>query len=159
MSTQQKISPFLWFDGDAEVAANHYVKALPNGRIVSVERYGEAGPGPSGSVMMVQFEIAGQAFFALNGGPQFKPNESVSFLIACENQAEVDRLWEHMSLGGSKNVCGWLKDKWGFSWQIVPRRFFEMMADPDMKRKNRVFAAMMQMHKFDLARLEAAYAG
>ena len=109
--------------------------------------------------MVIEFELAGQCFVGLNGGPQFKPNEAVSFLIRCEDQAEVDRLWAHMSEGGSTSMCGWLKDRWGFSWQIVPKRFFELMNDKDGARKNRVFAAMMQMTKFDVTALEKAYAG
>ena len=156
MATVQKISPVLWFDSEAEAAAKHYCAAFADGRISHVEHYGKAGPGPEGSVMIVEFELAGQRFAGLNGGPLFNPNESVSFLIRCEDQAEVDRLWAHKSEGGSTSMCGWLKDRWGFSWQIVPQLFFDLMDDPDAERKTRVFAAMMQMTKFDIAALKAA---
>lgn len=156
MTTAQKISPVLWFDSEAEAAAIHYCAAFADGRITRIERYGRDGPGPEGSVMIVAFELGGQRFAGLNGGPMFTPNESVSFLISCEDQAEVDRLWVHLSEGGSTSMCGWLKDRWGFSWQIVPQLFFDMMDDPDAERKTRVFAAMMGMTKFDIAALKAA---
>lgn len=159
MISVQKIKPFLWYDGAAEEAANYYVAAFPGSAVTHVMRYGKEGPGPEGQVMLVEFTLAGQVFAALNGGPQFTPNESVSLAITCEDQAEVDRLWAYLSDGGSPSVCGWLKDRWGYSWQVVPRRFFEMMADPDKARTGRVFAAMMAMTKFDIAALERAYAG
>ncbi len=159
MSKIQKISPMLWFDGAAEDAVNHYVKAFANSRIVAVERYPDGGPAPAGSVMTVGFELAGQSFTALNGGPMFKPNEAVSFVIACEDQKEVDFLWDHLSQGGSTSMCGWLKDKWGFSWQIVPQRFIELVTSGTAAQKRRVFAAMMQMTKFDVAKIEAAARG
>lgn len=159
MAVSPKIKNVLWYDGEAEAAARHYMAAFKDSGLIHIERYGKAGPGPEGSVMVIEFHLAGQRFVGLNGGPQFKPNESVSFLISCEDQAEVDRLWTHMSEGGSTSVCGWLKDRWGFSWQIAPKRFFELMNDTDAARKNRVFAAMMQMTKIDVAGLEKAYAG
>jgi predicted 3-demethylubiquinone-9 3-methyltransferase (glyoxalase superfamily) len=158
MSSTQKISSFLWYDTDAEGAAKHYVAAFKDSKINHVERYGKTGPGPEGQVMIVDFTLAGQHYVALNGGPLFKPNESFSMMVACEDQAEVDLLWKHLSDGGSTSQCGWLKDRWGFSWQIVPKRFFEMMDGKDPARKGRVFAAMMQMTKFDIAALERAYA-
>jgi predicted 3-demethylubiquinone-9 3-methyltransferase (glyoxalase superfamily) len=155
----EKTATMLWFDTDAEGAAEHYVKAIPGSKITGVECYGKAGPGPEGSVMLVSIELAGRPMLLLNGGPLFTPNESVSFVIHAEDQREVDFLWAHMSDGGKTSQCGWLKDRWGFSWQIVPRRFFEMMQDKDAARKNRIFAAMLQMTKFDIAALEKAYAG
>jgi predicted 3-demethylubiquinone-9 3-methyltransferase (glyoxalase superfamily) len=159
MNLAPKITPFLWYDGEAEAAARHYVAAFADGAITNIERYTRAGPGAEGQVMLVSFILNGQPFHALNGGPQFTPNESTSFVIACDDQAEVDRLWAHFSQGGNTSACGWLKDRWGFSWQIVPRRFFEMMSEGDADRKARVFAAMMQMTKFEIAGLEQAYAG
>jgi predicted 3-demethylubiquinone-9 3-methyltransferase (glyoxalase superfamily) len=155
----QKITPMLWFDGEAEAAAKHYTAAFKDGRITGVERYGKAGPGPEGSVMLMTFELAGQAFYALNGGPLFKPNESLSLLVECEDQAEIDRLWTHFSEGGSTSACGWLKDRWGFSWQITPKLMMDIMASDDAAKKARVFAAMMQMTKFDLAAIQAAARG
>lgn len=155
MTAQQKIKNCLWFDKDAEEAVNHYMAAFKDSKIA---RYSDAGPGPKGQVMVAGFTLAGQEFMVLNGGPMFKPNEAVSLAVTCEDRAEVDRLWDHLSKGGSPSMCGWLKDRWGFSWQIVPRRFMEMMEDEDEARKNRVFAAMLQMTKFDIAALEKAYA-
>jgi predicted 3-demethylubiquinone-9 3-methyltransferase (glyoxalase superfamily) len=159
MTNSQKITNVLWFDGDGEAAANHYIKGLKDGRIVHIARYGKEGPGPEGAVMLVAFELAGQKFAALNGGPLFKPNESVSFMIECGTQAEVDHLWDHMSEGGSTSACGWLKDRWGFSWQITPRRMLEILQGPDGEAKSRAFVAMMSMTKLDIAALEKAYAG
>lgn len=159
MTVQQKIKTFLWFDNEAEAAVNHYMAAFKDSEITNIERYGDAGPGPKGEVMLVEFTLAGQPFLALNGRPQFKPNEAVSLMVTAEDQAEVDRLWDHLIEGGAPLACGWLKDRWGFSWQIVPKRLFEMMADKDEARKNRVFTAMMQMIKFDVTALEKAYAG
>lgn len=156
MAFLSKTSTTLWFEKDAEIAAQHYIKAIPGSEILGVERYGKAGPGPEGSVMLVTFTLGEREFMALNGNPQFTPNESVSFTIYCDDQAEVDRLWSHMSEGGTTNVCGWLKDRWGFSWQIVPRRMFELMSSSTPEVKERVFAAMMQMTKFDIAALERA---
>jgi predicted 3-demethylubiquinone-9 3-methyltransferase (glyoxalase superfamily) len=158
MSASPKIKNVLWFDSEAEAAAKHYMAAFADAELIHLERYGKAGPGPEGSVMVVEFALAGQRFVGLNGGPLFTPNESVSFLITCEDQAEVDRLWLHFSDGGQTGMCGWLKDRWGFSWQIAPKRFFDMMADGNAAQKSRVFAAMMQMTKFDVAALEEAWA-
>jgi predicted 3-demethylubiquinone-9 3-methyltransferase (glyoxalase superfamily) len=128
-----------------------------NSRIEAVTRYGESGPGPKGSVMTVAFELDGQKFVALNGGPAFKFTEAISFVVNCENQQEVDEMWEKLSSGGKEIECGWLKDRYGLCWQIVPAVFFEMMQDPDAERKERVIRAMFQMKKFDIAGLEAAY--
>jgi predicted 3-demethylubiquinone-9 3-methyltransferase (glyoxalase superfamily) len=159
MTKDQKIKTFLWFDGEAEAAANHYIKAFKDGKIVDTWRYGDAGPGPKGDVMTVEFTLGGQQFVGLNGGPQFKPNQAVSIAIMCEDQAEVDRLWEHLSEGGSTLACGWLKDRWGFCWQIVPKRLMEIMSGKNEAGKNRAFGAMMQMTKLDVAALEKAYKG
>jgi predicted 3-demethylubiquinone-9 3-methyltransferase (glyoxalase superfamily) len=159
MNGLPKISTTLWFDKEAEAAASHYVKAIAGSEILGIEHYGKAGPGPDGSVMLVRFRLGGQEFLALNGGPLFTPNESVSFAIYCDDQAEVDRLWNHMSEGGKTGQCGWLKDRWGFSWQIVPRRFVDLMTSSTPEAKARVFGAMMQMTKFEIAKLELAAQG
>jgi len=159
MMLTQKISPFLWFNDDAEEAAQHYVRGFPNSRILTVERYPEGGPAPVGSVMTVSFELAGHAFTGMNGGPAFRPNESVSFAVLCDDQHEVDKLWDHLSEGGQTSACGWLKDKWGFSWQIIPRRFLELLMSNDPLVKARVFGAMMKMTKYDLAEIERAAKG
>jgi predicted 3-demethylubiquinone-9 3-methyltransferase (glyoxalase superfamily) len=156
MTHPQKLSTTLWFDKDAEAAARHYIEAIPGSEILGVERYGKAGPLPEGSVMLVRFRLGEMDFLALNGGPRFTPNESVCFTIYCDDQAEVDRLWSHMAEGGATSRCGWLKDRWGFSWQIVPRRFVELMTTSAPDAKARVFGAMMQMTKFDIAALEEA---
>jgi predicted 3-demethylubiquinone-9 3-methyltransferase (glyoxalase superfamily) len=153
----QKISAFLWFDNQAEEAARFYTSVFKNSRMGAVTRYGEAGPGPKGSVMTVAFELEGQMFTALNGGPAFKFTEAVSFVVNCDSQQEVDEMWEKLSAGGSEIQCGWLKDKYGLSWQIVPTVFFEMIQDEDAERKERVMKAMFQMTKLDIAALEAAY--
>lgn len=153
---KQKITPCLWFDGQAEAAMAHYTSIFKDGRIVSVTRCGETGPGPKGSVLVATFEMAGQQFIALNGGPHFKFNEAISLSVDCADQAEVDRLWEQLSEGGSKSHCGWLKDKFGLSWQIVPRRLVELINDPDPARSARVMAAMLKMSKIEIAVLEAA---
>jgi predicted 3-demethylubiquinone-9 3-methyltransferase (glyoxalase superfamily) len=155
----QKISPMLWFDDSAEMAARHYVRGFPNSRITDVQRYPEGGPVPYGTVMTVSFELAGQPFTALNGGSTIPPNESVSFVVACEDQHEIDFLWGHLSEGGSTSMCGWLKDRWGFSWQVVPRRFLELVTESEPAVKSRVFAAMMEMKKFDLMAIERAASG
>ena len=159
MAAIQKIKPFLWFASEAEEAANHYMKAFEDSKVISVMRNGKDGPGPEGSVLVIEFTLAGLHFCGLNGGPMFTPNESVSFAVTCEDQAEVDRLWAHLLEGGQPSACGWLKDKWGFSWQIVPKRFFELAATGDAAVTARVMAAMMQMVKFDIAALEAAAKG
>ncbi|HET7205815.1 MAG TPA: VOC family protein [Terriglobales bacterium] len=155
----QSITPFLWFDKQAEEAANFYVSIFKNSRIKTVSRYGDAGPGPKGSVMVVSFEINGQEFTALNGGPQFKFTPAISFLVNCETQPEVDDLWEKLSQGGRKDRCGWLQDKYGVSWQIIPMTLGKLMSDPDRKKSTRVMQAMLQMDKIDIAGLERAYAG
>ena len=153
------ITPFLWFDGQAEEAANFYVSIFRNSKIVAVARYRETGPGPAGSVMTVVFELDGQKFIALNGGPQFKFTEAVSFSVECRTQQEVDEYWEKLSAGGKQEMCGWLKDKYGLSWQVNPTALGDMLADPDAQKANRVMAAMLTMKKFDIAELEEAYAG
>jgi predicted 3-demethylubiquinone-9 3-methyltransferase (glyoxalase superfamily) len=155
----QKIVPFLWFDGHAEEAMNHYTSIFRNSKVVSVTRYGDAGPGPKGTVMTAAFELEGQNFVALNGGPQFKFNESISFVVHCETQAEIDSLWEKLSAGGQPSRCGWLKDKFGLSWQIVPVGLGTMLGGPDAEKSRRVMQAMLQMDKLDLARLKEAYDG
>ena len=155
----QKISPFLWFDTQAEEAANFYTSIFKNSRITNVARYGEAGPGPAGSVMTVSFELEGQAFTALNGGPEFNFTEAVSFFVNCADQAEVDELWQKLTEGGEEGPCGWLKDKYGLSWQIVPVALMEMMNDPDPEKAKRVTEAMLQMKKIDVPTLERAYEG
>jgi predicted 3-demethylubiquinone-9 3-methyltransferase (glyoxalase superfamily) len=155
----QKITPFLWFDHQAEEAAAFYTSVFPNSKITAVTRYGEAGPGPSGSVMTVAFELDGQPFTALNGGPHFKFTEAVSFVVHCEMQPEVDEFWEKLSEGGQEVQCGWLKDKYGLSWQIVPVVLIEMMKDQDAARKERVVKAFMQMKKLEISDLEEAWRG
>jgi predicted 3-demethylubiquinone-9 3-methyltransferase (glyoxalase superfamily) len=154
-----KITPFLWFDNQAEEAMNHYVSIFKNSKVGKITRYGDAGPGPKGSVMIASFELEGQPFTALNGGPQFKFTEAVSFVVDCETQAEVDELWEKLSAGGQEGQCGWLKDKFGLSWQIVPKALVELMSDPDPEKSRRVTEAMMQMTRIDIARLRQAHAG
>lgn len=159
MATPQKITPFLWFNNEAEEAVNLYVSLFKDSKILSMSRYGDAGPGPKGSVMVVEFELAGQKFQALNGGPVFKFTEALSLMVHCDSQDEVDTLWSKLTAnGGQESQCGWLKDRFGLSWQIVPTRFMEMMRDKDSKRTQRVVQAMMTMKKFDIAKLEQAYA-
>jgi len=154
-----KISTFLWFDTQAEEAANFYVSVFPNSKIGKIARYGDAGPGPAGSVMTIGFELDGRPFSGLNGGPHFKFTEAISLVVECKDQAEVDHYWSKLTEGGSEVQCGWLKDKYGLSWQIVPTRLLELAADPDKARSNRAMAAMMKMVKIDIAALEAAAAG
>jgi predicted 3-demethylubiquinone-9 3-methyltransferase (glyoxalase superfamily) len=167
----QKITPFMWFDDQAEEAANFYVSIFSlrggsaaggsNTKIVDVARYGEAGAQasgrPEGSAMTVTFQLDGQEFTALNGGPEFKFTEAVSFMVNCENQGEVDELWDRLSEGGEQGPCGWLKDKYGLSWQIVPTALGEMLRDQDPKKAERVMAAMLQMKKIDIQVLKQAY--
>jgi predicted 3-demethylubiquinone-9 3-methyltransferase (glyoxalase superfamily) len=153
----QKIAPFLWFDTQAEEAAKFYVGVFRNSRIGRITRYGEAGPGPKGSVMTVEFELEGQHFTALNGGPQFKFTEAISFSVDCKTQKEVDEFWEKLSAGGEEGPCGWLKDKYGLSWQINPTVLGEMLNDPDPKKAKRVMEAMLTMKKIDIAALKKAY--
>jgi len=153
----QKITPFLWFDGKAEEAANFYVSIFNNSKIERVVRYGDAGPGPKGTVMIVSFQLGGQQFLALNGGPQAKFNEAVSFVVNCTTQAEVDRFWETLSAGGAPGQCGWLTDRYGVSWQIVPTVLGELMGAGDADQSRRVMAAMLQMTKLDIAKLQQAF--
>src|SRR5712692_7406312 len=156
----QKITPFLWFDNNAEEAAQFYTSVFKNSRILSVSRYGDAGPGPKGSVMVVSFQLEGQQFAALNGGPLFKFSEAFSFVVSCENQQEIDDYWNKLtSGGGQESQCGWLKDKFGFSWQIVPTALGKLMTDTDPKKANRVMQALLQMKNLDLATLEQAVEG
>lgn len=154
----QKITPFLWFDNNAEDAANFYVSIFKNSRVLNVARYGDAGPGPKGTVVTAQFELDGQKFIALNGGPQFKFTEAVSFVVNCETQEEIDYFWEKLSAGGEKSQCGWLKDKYGLSWQVVPTILGELMAG-NAERSNRVMQALLQMQKLEIEPLKRAYEG
>ena len=153
----QKIIPFLWFDGKAEEAMNFYVSIFENSKVVSVTRYGEAGPGPKGTVMSATFQLEGQEFFALNGGPMFTFSPAISFFVKCETQPEIDEQWEKLSAGGEKQRCGWLKDKYGVSWQIVPPVLGEMLSDKDAERSKRVMQAMLQMDKIHIETLRRAY--
>ncbi len=153
----QKITTFLTFENQAEQAVNLYTSIFKNSKIVSVSRYGEGGPGPAGEVMAMAFELEGQEFVALNGGPSFNFAEGISLLVNCETQDEVDALWEKLSEGGEQQACGWLKDRFGVSWQIVPRVVGEMMSDEDPEKSQRVMNAMLQMSKLDIATLKQAY--
>jgi predicted 3-demethylubiquinone-9 3-methyltransferase (glyoxalase superfamily) len=154
-----KISPFLWFDNQAEEAMNFYVSIFKNAKVGSVSRYGDAGPGPKGSVMVASFELDGMKFTALNGGPQFKFTEAISLYVDCESQEEVDHYWEKLSAGGQVQQCGWLKDKFGLSWQIIPSALPKLLSDPDEGRAMRAMQAMLQMKKIDVAALQKAAAG
>jgi predicted 3-demethylubiquinone-9 3-methyltransferase (glyoxalase superfamily) len=150
----------LWFDDQAEDAARFYASVFKNSRIGTIQRYTDMGPGPEGSVFIVEFELNGQQFLGLNGGPaHYGFSESVSIMVECADQAEVDYYWDRLTEGGRPDVCGWLADKYGFRWQIVPTRFFEMMRDPDQAKARRATEAMLKMSKFDIAALERAYAG
>src|SRR5437667_2801541 len=153
----QKITPFLWFDGNAEEAMNFYVSIFKNSKVLRVTRYGEAEPGPKGTVMSATFQLEGQNFFALNGGPQFSFTPAISFFVNCETQQEVDELWEKLSAGGKKERCGWLKDKYGLSWQVIPTALGEMLGDKDPQKAGRVMQAMMQRGKIDIQGLKQAY--
>lgn len=155
----QKITPFLWFDDQAEEAANFYVSIFKNSKILSVSRYGEVGPGENGKVMTVSFELDGQEFTALNGGPIFKFTEATSFYVHCETQQEVDEFWDKLSADGEPGQCGWLKDKYGLSWQIVPNVLGELLGDADREKAARVTQAMLKMHKLEIAVLLQAYSG
>ncbi len=155
----QKIVPFLWFDDQVEEAMNHYISMFPDSKVVNVMRYGDVGPGPKGTVMSATFQLAGQEFMALNGGPEFKFTEAISLFVNCETQEEVDELWRKLSEGGEGGPCGWLKDKYGVSWQIIPTVLGEMLQDLDAEKANRVVQAMLQMSKIDLAALKRAYEG
>ena len=156
----QKITPMLWFDDKAEEAVTLYTSLFKNSRVTQVARYGDAGPGPKGSVMTMAFELDGQAFTALNGGPLFKFTEAISLVVNCDDQAEVDAVWDKLTAdGGQPSRCGWLKDKFGLSWQVVPKAFVAMIADPDPIKVGRVMQAMMTMAKLDLATLKTAFDG
>jgi predicted 3-demethylubiquinone-9 3-methyltransferase (glyoxalase superfamily) len=155
----QKITPFLWYDNQAEEAVNFYLSIFDNSRVTKVSRYGEAGPGPKGSVMVETFELDGQEFIALNGGPHFKFTEAISLVVNCETQEEIDEKWEKLSEGGEPGQCGWLKDKYGLSWQIVPPILGELLQDKDPVKSNRVMEAMLKMRKIDIATLKRAYEG
>ncbi len=156
MAKIQKITPNLWFETEAEEAANFYTSIFEDSRVARVMRYGEAGPRPAGMVMTVTFQLEGQEFTAINGGPEFKFNEAISLLVNCETQEEVDELWDKLSAGGEKGPCGWLKDRFGVSWQVVPTVLDEMLQDEDADRANRVMNAMLQMSKIDIGVLEKA---
>jgi len=154
----QKITPFLWFDTEGEEAATFYTSVFPNSRIVEVARYGSAGPRPEGMVMTVSFELDGQKFVALNGGPEFTFSEAISFQVDCETQEEVDSYWSKLSAGGEEGPCGWLKDRYGLSWQIIPTALGELLQDPNREKANRVMQAMLQMQKIDIKALQQAAA-
>jgi predicted 3-demethylubiquinone-9 3-methyltransferase (glyoxalase superfamily) len=152
----QKISPCLWFDTEAEEAANFYTSVFKNSRIVRIARYGEAGPRPAGMVMTVDFELDGQEFIALNGGPEFTFNEALSLQVYCADQEEVDYFWDRLSEGGEPGPCGWLKDKYGVSWQVIPTVLSELVSDPDLAKSQRVMAAMLKMGKIEIEDLQRA---
>jgi predicted 3-demethylubiquinone-9 3-methyltransferase (glyoxalase superfamily) len=154
----RRITPFLWFNGQAEEAMNFYVSIFKNSKVGKVTRYGEAGPGPKGTVMTATFELDGQAFIALNGGPQFKFTEAISFSVNCETQKDVDELWEKLTAGGEEGPCGWLKDKFGLSWQINPAILGKLLGDKDPEKAKRVMQAMLKMKKIDIKRLQEAAA-
>lgn len=153
---KQKITPFLWFDTHAEEAASFYVSLFKNSKIGKVSRYGDAGPGPKGSVMVISFQLEGLEFTALNGGPHFKFTPAISLMVNCDTQEEVDHFWEKLSEGGRKDRCGWLQDKYGLSWQIVPTALSRLMSTPDRDKANRVMQAMLKMNKLDIDTLERA---
>lgn len=153
----QKIKTFLWFDNQAEEAVKFYTSIFKNSKIETISRYGDAGPGPKGTVMVATFQLEGQEFMALNGGPYFKFTEAISLLVNCETQQEIDEYWEKLSEGGQESQCGWLKDKYGLSWQIVPTALGKLLTDPDGEKSQRVMKAMLQMSKIDLNRLQQAY--
>ena len=154
----QRITPLLWFDDKAEEAMNFYVSIFKNSKVLNVTRYGDAGPGPKGSVMTANFQLDGQDFIALNGGPLFKFTEAISFVVNCETQPEIDEFWDKLTAGGQEVQCGWLKDRYGLSWQIVPRILSQLLKK-DAATSNRVMSALMQMKKLDIARLQEAHDG
>jgi predicted 3-demethylubiquinone-9 3-methyltransferase (glyoxalase superfamily) len=153
----QKITPFLWFDNNAEEAMNFYVAVFKDAKITSLTRFGDAGPGPKGTVMTGIFQIHGQDFYALNGGPQFKFTPAISLFVNCETQQEIDELWEKLSEGGKKDQCGWVTDKFGLTWQIVPSVLGKLLNGPDPQKSNRVMKAMLKMNKLDIRQLQQAY--
>jgi predicted 3-demethylubiquinone-9 3-methyltransferase (glyoxalase superfamily) len=153
-----EITPWLWFDTEGEEAADFYTSVFPNSRIVDVARYGSGGPRPEGTVMTVSFELDGQKLVALNGGPEFTFNEAVSFEVRCETQEDVDTYWGKLSEGGEEGPCGWLKDKFGLSWQVVPQALYDLLSDPDQEKSQRVMNAMLQMKKIEIDGLERAAA-
>lgn len=155
----QKITPFLWFDTQAEEAAQFYVSIFENSRIVNITRCGDGGPGPKGSVLTVEFDLNGLRFVGLNGGPQFRFTEAISLAVTCETQEEVDRYWAALTAGGEEVQCGWLKDRYGLSWQITPRILVELLGDPNPQKAQRAMQAMMQMKKIDIAALRRACDG
>jgi predicted 3-demethylubiquinone-9 3-methyltransferase (glyoxalase superfamily) len=157
MSIMQKITPYLWFDNNAEEAINFYSSIFKNSKTVNIARYGEGGPFPKGTLMSATFELEGQTFMALNGGPHFKFNEAISLFVNCETQEEVDDLWEKLTAGGEESRCGWLKDKYGLSWQIVPTILGKLMQDKDAVKARNVMEAMLQMNKIDIKALQQAY--
>jgi predicted 3-demethylubiquinone-9 3-methyltransferase (glyoxalase superfamily) len=159
MASKQKITPFLWFNNNAEQAMDFYTSVFKNSKIVSVSRYGDAGPDPKGTVMVGKFEIEGQEFMALNGGPMFTFTEAISLVVNCETQAEVDYFWDRLGAGGTIQQCGWLKDKFGLSWQIVPTALGELMAKASPEQSNRVMQAVLKMVKLDIATLQKAFDG
>ena len=154
-----RITPFLWFDDQAEAAMNFYTSIFKNAKVLHVSRYGEGGPRPKGMVMSATFELEGQRIMVLNGGPQFKLSEAISLFVSCETQAEVDELWDKLSADGQPQQCGWLKDKYGLSWQIIPSALGRLLGDQDPAKAGRVMQAMLQMNKIDIARLQQAYDG
>jgi predicted 3-demethylubiquinone-9 3-methyltransferase (glyoxalase superfamily) len=153
----QKITPFLWFNDQAEEAMNFYISIFKNSKPGRITRYGKDGPGPEGKVMSATFQLEGQEFMALNGGPMFQFTEAISFFVDCETQEEVDELWEKLSAGGEKSHCGWLKDKFGLSWQIIPRSLMQMLQDEDPEKSRRVMQAMLKMSKIEIQELQRAY--
>jgi predicted 3-demethylubiquinone-9 3-methyltransferase (glyoxalase superfamily) len=155
----QKITPFLWFNDQAEEAVNFYVSVFANARVLNMSRYGNGGPGPAGQVMTATFELEGQRFMALNGGPQFTFTPAISLLVNCETQAEVDRLWDKLSEGGAPGQCGWLQDRYGVSWQIIPTTLGRLMGDQDPVKSGRVMQAMLQMTRIDIQALQRAWDG
>ncbi len=158
--SRQKITPFLWFDNQAEEAVNFYTSIFKNAKIGSISRYGDEGPGPKGTVLVATFQIEGQEFMALNGGPLYKFTPAISFMVQCDTQEEIDHLWEKLTADGGMEVnCGWLTDKYGVSWQIVPTVFGNMMEDKDAAKKGRAMKAMLQMKKLDIQKLEEAFDG
>jgi len=161
MLIQHKLTPFIWLQSGADAAVEHYLKVFRgNGKVTHTQRWGEGAPAPAGSVMAVSFELAGQPLVAFNGGPHLKLTEAFSLVVACEDQAEIDHLWEQLPAGGgAHSQCGWLKDAWGLAWQVVPKAFFEMIRDPDSTRTQRALQAVWSMQKLDLAAIQRAYDG